>query len=212
MQLVRRLSCVASLALVSVACSGGAGPTSSAPPTAVAEAVPTSVVTAVLEPATPSPLATLGTSALAPALGGLVDTDGSAFDLSAFAGTDTLLFFGYTHCPDVCPATIGELFGVFQALPETQAVFVSVDPERDTPEFMAEWAQYFPENFHAVTGSPAAIRRAADEYGARYARVETSSQAGYTMSHTADLYLIDAEGQLATTYPSGPPRPRSSRT
>jgi protein SCO1/2 len=141
--------------------------------------------------------------AAAPSLLGLVNADGSPFDLSTFSGSNTLLFFGYTHCPDVCPATIGELFGVFEAAPDTQAVFVSVDPERDTPEFMAEWTQYFPANFHAVTGSPGAIRRAADEYGVRYARVETSSQAGYTMSHTADLFLIDEQGHLSTTYPFG---------
>ena len=116
-----------------------------------------------------------------------------------------LVFFGYTHCPDVCPQTIGELFGVFEALPQTQAVFVSVDPERDTPEFLQEWTTYMPENLFAVTGTPGAIRRAADNYGVKYARVETTSTAGYTMSHTADLYLIDEEGQLLHTYPFGTP-------
>jgi len=141
----------------------------------------------------------------APPLVDLVNPDGSAFDLADYAGRPTLVFFGYTHCPDVCPATIGELFGVFEALPATQAVFVSVDPERDTPEFLAKWTEYMPDNFNAVTGSPGAIRRAADNYGVRYARVETSSKAGYTMSHSADLYLIDQAGQLLHTYPFGTP-------
>ena len=141
----------------------------------------------------------------APPLEGLVNADGTPFSLADYAGTPTLVFFGYTHCPDVCPATIGEIFGVFQAAPETQAVFVSVDPERDTPEFLASWTEYFPEGFHAVTGSPGAIRRAADGYDVKYARVETSSTAGYTMSHTANVYLIDGDGQLRRIYPFGTP-------
>jgi protein SCO1/2 len=141
----------------------------------------------------------------APPLADLVNADGSAFDLAAYAGTPTLLFFGYTHCPDVCPATIGEIFGVFEAAPQTKAVFVSVDPERDTPEWLAKWTEYMPESFDAVTGSPGAIRRAADGYGVRYARVETTSTAGYTMSHTADLFLIDGEGQLVRSFPFGTP-------
>ena len=141
----------------------------------------------------------------APLLEGLVNADGTAFSLADHAGSPTLVFFGYTHCPDVCPATIGEIFGVFQSAPGTQAVFVSVDPERDTPEFLASWTQYFPEGFHAVTGSPGSVRRAADEYGVKYARVESSSTTGYTMSHTANVYLIDGDGQLRRTYPFGTP-------
>ncbi len=141
----------------------------------------------------------------APPLEGLVNADGTPFHLTDYAGTPTLVFFGYTHCPDVCPATIGEIFGVFQAAPETQAVFVSVDPERDTPEFLASWTEYFPEGFHAVTGSPGAIRRAADGYDVKYARVETSSTAGYTMSHTANVYLIDGDGRLRRIFPFGTP-------
>jgi protein SCO1/2 len=141
----------------------------------------------------------------APPLGDLVNADGSAFDLAAYAGDPTLLFFGYTHCPDVCPATIGEIFGVFETVPETRAVFVSIDPERDTPAWLATWTEYMPESFDAVTGSPGAIRRAADGYGVRYARVETTSTAGYTMSHTADLFLIDADGQLVRSFPFGTP-------
>jgi protein SCO1/2 len=141
----------------------------------------------------------------APPLADLVNADGSAFDLAAYSGSPTLLFFGYTHCPDVCPATIGEIFGVFEAAPRTKAIFVSVDPERDTPEWLAKWTEYMPESFDAVTGSPGAIRRAADGYGVRYARVETTSTAGYTMSHTADLFLIDGEGQLVRSFPFGTP-------
>ena len=141
----------------------------------------------------------------APEMADLVNTDGTPFRLSDLAGDPALLFFGYTHCPDVCPATIGELFSVFEARPDVNAIFVSVDPERDTVTFLDTWTQYFPENFKAVTGTPGAIRRVADAYGVKYARVETSSVVGYTMSHTADVYLIDKDGRLLWSYPFGTP-------
>lgn len=149
--------------------------------------------------------AVVGDPRPAPAMVDLVNTDGSLFQLSSLGGAPALLFFGYTHCPDVCPATIGELFGVFEARPDVQAVFISVDPERDTVDFLERWTQYFPPNFHAVTGTPGAIRRAADTYGVKYARVETTSTAGYTMSHTADVYLVDQDGRLRWSYPFGTP-------
>ncbi len=150
----------------------------------------------------PSPI---GNPVPAPDLAGLVYPDLSPFDLADLEGSPVLLYFGYTHCPDVCPATLGELFGVWEEIPDMQAVYVTVDPERDTPEFLEEWTRYLPENLHALTGSPGAIRLAADNYGVRYARVETTSTSGYTMSHTAELYLIDEHGQLLLSYPFGTP-------
>lgn len=175
-------------------------------PTAAPRPEPTAAPSADATPETAALVpAAIGDPQPAPELAGLVNADGSTFDLADYEGTNTLLFFGYTHCPDVCPTTIGEIFGVFKEAPETQAVFVSVDPERDTPEFLAEWTAYFPDNFNAVTGSPGAIRRAADNYGVKYARVETTSTAGYAMSHTADLWLIDENGQMLLTYPFGTP-------
>ena len=116
----------------------------------------------------------------------------------------TLVFFGYTHCPDVCPATIGELVELVDRRPDVHVVFVTVDPERDTPEFMGEWTEYpARSSFVGVTGSPTAIRHAADGYGVRYARVDSASAAGYSMSHTAFVYLIDAEGRLRLHFPFG---------
>ena len=178
-------------------------------PTAVPTDAPAPSPAAEAAAGSPDGLLTQGGTANeprpAPELVDLVTADGAPFYLADHAGVNTLVFFGYTHCPDVCPATIGEIFGVFEAAPETAAVFISVDPERDTPEFLSEWTQYFPEQFTAVTGSPGAIRRAADNYGVKYARVETTSTAGYTMSHTASVYLIDEAGQLRQTYPFGTP-------
>ena len=189
------LAALTSLAVVVTACGDSEDATEAAV-TPTPEAI---------EPSPAEAAAVIGDPVAAPALADLVMPDGSGFELADLQGQNTLVFFGYTHCPDVCPQTIGELYGVFEALPQTQAVFVSVDPERDTPEFLQEWMAYKPENFYAVTGTPGAIRRAADNYGVKYARVETTSTSGYTMSHTADIYLIDAEGRYRLAYPFGTP-------
>jgi protein SCO1/2 len=198
------LAAIATLGLLAVACGGSDQATTV--PTQARTEPPTS-------PAASATAAAVGDSATtatvseeavtAPALDGLLNPDRSTFELASLQGEPTLVFFGYTHCPDVCPATLGELFGVFEEVPEAQAVFVSIDPERDTPEFLEEWTRYLPPNLHAITGTPGAIRRAADDWGVKYARVETTSTAGYTMSHTADLYLLDEDGQLLTIYPFG---------
>lgn len=203
----KALVALAALGLLVAACSGDDEATPS--PAAVAtDPPPSPSPTASAAPSAEASITTTSSVAFsdpvpAPALDGLLNPDRSTFDVTSLAGQPALVFFGYTHCPDVCPATIGELFGVFEEEPEAQAVFVSVDPERDTPEFLEEWTKYLPPNLHAVTGSPGAIRRAADDWGVKYARVETTSTAGYTMSHTADLYLLDEDGQLLTTYPFG---------
>jgi protein SCO1 len=222
------LTGLSALLIVAVACTSTTAPTPGSATASAVAAAPSAVAAApsaasapsaaAAAPASPGPIASTapaGTSPAVPAglesprpaplLEGLVNADGTPFSLADHGGSPTLVFFGYTHCPDVCPATIGEIFGVFQSAPGTQAVFVSVDPERDTPEFLASWTQYFPEGFHAVTGSPGSVRRAADEYGVKYARVESSSTTGYTMSHTANVYLIDGDGQLRRTYPFGTP-------
>lgn len=157
----------------------------------------------------PGPTPIVGEVGPAPEFVDLVVADGTPsgtpFTLADLRGETTLVFFGYTNCPDVCPATIGELIGVLQARPDVRVVFVTIDPERDTPEFLAEWTKYLPEGLVGVTGSPLAIRHAADSYGARYARVDTDSRSGYSMSHTAFQYLIDGEGNLLLTYPFGTP-------
>jgi protein SCO1/2 len=153
----------------------------------------------------PGPTPIAGEPHPAPDFVDLVRSDGTPFSLKDEAGRWQILFFGYTHCPDVCPATLGELIQLLGVRPDVRVVFVTIDPERDTPEFMAEWTKYLPEGLVGVTGSPTAIRRAADSYGARYARVDTGSAAGYGMSHTAFQYLIDPDGDLLLTYPFGTP-------
>ena len=218
------LAALATIGLVAIACGGDEAGSSAAATAAATEApaTPAPVITPdptdTPEPTTTAEAATtseaastslsagsVGDPVVAPPLEGLVLPDRTEFEMASLQGEPVLIYFGYTHCPDVCPATMGELFGVFEEEPATQALFVSVDPERDTPEFLGEWTKYLPDNLYAVTGTPGAIRRAADNYGVKYARVETTSTAGYTMSHTAELYLIDADGNLLLAYPFGTP-------
>ena len=135
----------------------------------------------------------------------LVRDDGSPFSLAALRGRPTILFFGYTHCPDICPATLGEMFGVVAERPDVQVVFITLDPERDTQPFMEKWTATFPEQIIGVTGSPLAIRAVADAYGVQYARVDAASTEGYTISHTAFQTLVDRDGMIAATWVFGTP-------
>lgn len=164
---------------------------------------PATIPTPTASPAaTPAPVpTTLTTGGPAPRPADLVRSDGTPWTLTDEVGHPTILFFGYTHCPDVCPETIATLLEVLDARPDTRVVFITVDPERDTQEFLAQWVRFMPEGMIGVTGSPAAIRRAADLYGVQYARVDTGSAAGYSMSHTAFQYLVDADGDLVAVYP-----------
>jgi protein SCO1/2 len=115
-----------------------------------------------------------------------------------------LVYFGYTHCPDVCPATVETLNEVISDFAEPlRAVIVTVDPERDTVEFMGEYIRYFSDEYIGLTGTPNEIRAAADGYGVTYARVDSDSASGYAMAHTAEIYLIDSGGRLRAHYPFG---------
>jgi len=138
----------------------------------------------------------------------LVDPDARPFTLAALRGELALVFFGYTHCPDVCPATIGTVGEAMRAYgPGVQALFVSVDPERDTTTWLQEYRQYLPAGFTALTGTPQQVRTAADAWGVRYARVETGKPGEYSMSHTADVYLVDRSGELRAHFPFGTDAP-----
>jgi protein SCO1/2 len=138
----------------------------------------------------------------------LTDQDERPFSLSSFRGEPTLVFFGYTHCPDVCPATIGTMGLAMDAFGRgVHATFVTVDPERDTPTWLKEYVRYLPTGFVALTGTADRIRAAADAWGVRYARVESATPGAYSMSHTADVYLVDANGMLRARFPFGTEAP-----
>jgi protein SCO1/2 len=126
-----------------------------------------------------------------------------------FKGQPTLIYFGFTYCPDVCPMTLQTVAAAYRKLPEgterPQTLLISVDPGRDTPEALATYVanKAFPEGLQGLTGTEAEIRAAADAFKADYSRVEQpGSLAEYTMDHTSLLYLMDEEWKLKTLYSS----------
>jgi protein SCO1/2 len=132
----------------------------------------------------------------APALR-LTGQDGQPFDLADLAGTPVLLSFGYTHCPDVCPATLADMRDAVKLVDgPVRVVFVSVDPSRDDVATMKQYVGYFGEDFIGLTGAEDEVARAAGDWGIQYAQIDTGSASGYAVAHTADAFLVDAEGRL----------------
>lgn len=134
----------------------------------------------------------------------LIDHLGRPFRLEDLRGTPVLVYFGYTHCPDVCPETIGtlnEVLGAHEA--PIRVLLVTVDPERDTVAALGEYVRYLLPQYIGLTGTASQVRAAADGYGVTYARVETGSASGYAMAHTAETYLVDERGVLRAHYPFG---------
>ncbi|HEY5627956.1 MAG TPA: SCO family protein [Candidatus Limnocylindrales bacterium] len=132
----------------------------------------------------------------APALQ-LTDQDGKPFDLAALRGTPVFVYFGYTHCPDVCPTTLADLRDAIQVanLP-AKVVFVTVDPGRDTPPKMKEYVNAYSAGFIGLTGTAQQIATAAAAWGVRYQPGPVDSLGNYPMSHTTEVYLVDPSGTL----------------
>ena len=127
----------------------------------------------------------------------LMDQDGRPFDLASLRGTPILVFFGYTHCPDVCPTTLADVRDSVRRSPvPVRVVFVTIDPARDDAAAMKQYLSFYDAGFIGLTGTPAEIRRAADAWGVQYARMDNGSASGYAMAHTADTFLVDAAGWL----------------
>jgi cytochrome oxidase Cu insertion factor (SCO1/SenC/PrrC family) len=143
----------------------------------------------------------------------LVDHTGKPVADEDFEGKWQLVFFGFTSCPDVCPTTLIEVSAILEELgddaQQVTPLFISVDAERDTPEVMAEYVANFDPRIVGLTGSPEQIKQAAQAFRAYYAKVEQENQPdGYTMDHSAFLYLMDPEGEYATHFsPSDEPVP-----
>lgn len=134
----------------------------------------------------------------------LTQTDGQLFDYHRYAGTPILLYFGYTNCPDVCPASLGVLREtVAKSEVPVQVVFVTVDPDRDTPDKLQEYLDFFGQGWIGLSGRNSQILQAAELYGARYQKLDTQSASGYAVGHTTDIYLIDTMGMWVETFPFG---------
>ncbi len=132
--------------------------------------------------------------------------------LSEFRGKAVFMFFGYTHCPDVCPAALQTLARTLKLLDEeerkkVQVLFISVDPERDTPEVSQKYAEFFYPTFLGLTGTQEELRKVAKDYMAFYSKVEGKSEGGYLVDHTAYIYLIAPDGTLKLIYPSTKQKP-----
>jgi len=130
----------------------------------------------------------------------LTDHNGKTFRLSDQRGKVILLFFGYTSCTEACPVILGRINSVFKQLGSDQeralAIFVSVDPQRDTIEVLRDYVHYFSAHTIALTGKKEEIDAVVKQYGARYEIEKSDSALGYHISHTTDIYLIDPSGEL----------------
>lgn len=135
----------------------------------------------------------------------LARSDGSRFRLSELRGEIVLLFFGYTSCPDVCPATMAELRQALSELQQQDAdqvkvVFVTVDPERDTPARVQEYVTQFNPAFIGLSGSKSDLEKIWAEYGVYREIAGEQSAAGYIVNHTARVNLIDQQGNLRVSF------------
>ena len=139
----------------------------------------------------------------------LTDQNGQQRTLEEFRGKLVFVFFGFTHCPDVCPTTLAEMAGIMKALgPESerlQVVFITLDPERDTPELLASFVPAFHPSFLGLTGDQATIDKVAKDFKVFAQKVPGKDGKSYTIDHTAGSYVFDAQGRIRLFVRHGQP-------
>jgi protein SCO1 len=140
------------------------------------------------------------------AIGGpfqLTDQAGATVTEKDLQGRPTLIFFGFTHCPDVCPTSLFEISEVLRAMgkdaDKVNAYFVSVDPERDTPATMKDYLSSFDPHLEGLSGDPAAVAKVLTAYRV-YAKKVPAKDGDYTMDHTALIYLMDRDGRFVSPF------------
>lgn len=136
----------------------------------------------------------------------LMDTRGRAVSDQDFRGSFQLISFGYTFCPDICPTTLAEMALVMNKLGERaerlQPIFVTVDPERDTPEVLRNYTAFFHPRIIGLTGSPELVRRVADHFKVRYEKYREPGAAPdkYSVDHSAGMYLLGPDGSFLVKF------------
>jgi len=130
----------------------------------------------------------------------LMDHNGRLRTIKDFAGKVVVVFFGFTQCPDVCPTSMAELAQVKQLLgPDAsrlQAIFITVDPERDTPELLRAYMANFDPTFLALRPTPAQLPQLAKDFKVYYKKVEGRTEGSYSMDHSAGSYIFDGNGRI----------------
>lgn len=140
----------------------------------------------------------------------LTDHNGRAVTLETFRGKLVVLFFGYTHCPDVCPTTLSDMAQAMKLLPpdvasRVQVLFVSVDPERDTPETLKAYVPYFHPSFLGLHGNAGQVQAVAGEFKVVYRKHVEPGATGYLVDHSAGSYVLDDSGRLRLYLPYAQP-------
>ena len=142
----------------------------------------------------------------------LTDHHGIPISLSDFRGKVVLLNFGYTHCPDICPTTMFTLKRVIKALPEdadkVQVLFITLDPERDNPDRLKTYMEFFNPGFIALSGTTQQITNVADKYGMRFEKEGFDEEGNYSIAHTALVYLLDQAGRIRVFFKANAPANR----
>jgi protein SCO1 len=139
------------------------------------------------------------------AIGGafqLTGADGQRVSDRDFRGKWLLVYFGYTHCPDICPTTLADISQTLDLLgadsPQVQPLFISIDPERDTPQIVGEYVKEFDNRIIGLAGTPSEIAAVAKTYRVFYAKKEGADASNYFMEHTAFVYVIGPDGRYVT--------------
>jgi protein SCO1/2 len=131
----------------------------------------------------------------------LVDTNGAPASPASLAGHPTLVFFGFTHCPDVCPSTLALLANVQKqaGVPGLKVALISVDPERDTPEQVGRYISSFSGDFIGLTGAPPGISAVTKSFGVAASRVDLGG-GNYTMDHSATVFALDSNARIVAVF------------
>ena len=144
----------------------------------------------------------------------LQDGAGHTVTDQQFRGRWMLVYFGYTHCPDTCPTALQDMANALDALgPKKDRVaglFITVDPERDTPSVVRDYVSAFQSNITGLSGSATAVAEAARAYRVYYAK-HPNKEGGYDMDHSSIIYLMDPEGRFVANFHPTKPRPSRSR-